>query len=115
MTIRAPFWDLQTLTEVRMVRALLRRRFPETFSLLAESLEQADPCRIVYPDNPGEYDGVVREVLVLLASRGGSVAGLPVDEIETLIAEGLARSFGETAPQDGIRRVAELVASGVRE
>lgn len=112
MTLREPFWDLQTAAEIGAIRQILSRRFPQSYSLIATCLEQADPYEIVYPDNPGEYDAVVREVLVLLAPTGGSVEGMSVDGVCELLAEGLARCFGEIAPAERVRHAADLLMRG---
>ncbi|MCA2211586.1 hypothetical protein [Jidongwangia harbinensis] len=108
--LREPFWSFAEPGEERAVDRLLRRRFPDTYRRLAAALEQADPMDVVYPGNPGEYDDVVREILVLLAGAGGSVDGMPVDELAGLIEEGLARRFGEPADDRAVRRAAELLA-----
>jgi hypothetical protein len=105
---------LQSPDELRLVRDLLKRRFPETFSVLASCLEQADPCEVVYPGNPGEYDDVVREIIVLLAPSSGRLGALTIEEIEDLLRDGLARCFGEPVPDERIRQAAELVASSVK-
>jgi hypothetical protein len=111
MTLRKPFWDLQTASEIRAVRELLGRRFPLSYSSIARCLELADPFGIVYPGNPGEYDAVVWEMLVLLAPSGGSLDGLSVHHVFELLTESLARCFGETAPAERVRHTAELLTS----
>ena len=111
MTLREPFWDLHTGDEIRTVRAVLVRRFPSSYALLESCLEKADPFEIVYPNNPGEYDAVVREVLVLLAPFGGSVEGMSVDFAFDLLTESLARCFGETAPAERVRHAAALLTA----
>ena len=111
MTLREPFWNLQTAGEIRAVRELLVRRFPLGYALIARCLEQADPLEIVYPGNPGEYDAVVREMLVLLAPSGGSLEGLSIEEVCELLTESIARCFGEMAPVERVRRTAELLTA----
>ena len=113
MTLREPFWDLQTADEIRVVGVLLNRRFPQSYALIADCLEQADPFEIVYPNNPGEYDAVVREMIILLAPSGGSVDGMSVDDAYDLLVESLARCFGEPAPRQRVRRAAELLTRAV--
>jgi hypothetical protein len=90
--LRAPFWSFTEPGEERTVDRVLRRRFPDAYSRLAAALEEADPMDVVYPGNPGEYHDVVREILVLLAGRDGSIDGLSVDELTGLIEDGLARA-----------------------
>jgi hypothetical protein len=109
--LRAPFWSFTEPGEERTVDRVLRRRFPDAYSRLAAALEEADPMDVVYPGNPGEYHDVVREILVLLAGRDGSVDGLSVDELTGLIEDGLARRFGEQADRRAVRRVAELLSA----
>jgi hypothetical protein len=104
-----PFWVFTEPGEEQTVDRLLRRRFPDLYRRLAEALEEADPMDVVYPDNPGEYNDVVREVLVLLAGRDGSVGGIPVDELAGILESGLNRRFGEEADAAAVRRAAELL------
>ena len=109
MTLKQPFWDLRTADEIRAVRMLLVRRFPHSYSLIESCLELADPFEIVYPGNPGEYDSVVREMLVLLAPSAGSLKGVTIDEVRELLIESFARCFGEIAPAERVRHAAELL------
>jgi hypothetical protein len=108
--LRAPFWSFTEPGEERTVDRLLRRRFPDTYARLAAALEEADPMDVVYPGNPGEYDDVVREILVLLAGHDGSVDGVPVEELSGIIEDGLARRFGEEPDGRAVRRAAELLS-----
>lgn len=82
-----------------MVREFLQRRFPRAYSIVAQSLEEADPFDIVYPNNPHEYDDVVREILVMADRVGGDLGRLSRAEIEVMVREGLDRCFG-TEPYD---------------
>jgi len=93
------FWALETAVERSTVRVILQRRFPQTYALLARSLEEADPYDIVYPNNPHEYDDVVREMLVMSDPVGGNLGKLTRTEIEAMVREGLDRCFG-TEPYD---------------
>ena len=67
-TLSEPFWIFDG-GESLVIDTIFCRRFPETYSIFAESLESADPMDIVYPDNPNEYSDVIREMIVLLALR----------------------------------------------
>jgi hypothetical protein len=109
--LKEPFWSFATPDEERTVDQFLRRSFPDSYRRLASALEEADPMDVVYPDNPGEYNDVVREVLVLLARTNGSLRELTVDDLVDFIAEGLARRFGEEPDGDAVRRAAELLAA----
>ena len=93
------FWALETAAEMSTVRAILQRRFPTAYVLLAQSLEEADPYDIVYPNNPHEYDDVVREMLVMADRVGGDLSKLARSEIEAMVRAGLDRCFG-TEPYD---------------
>ncbi|MFI5730377.1 hypothetical protein ACIA49_09680 [Kribbella sp. NPDC051587] len=93
------FWSIETAAEAATVRVMLQRRFPQAYALLAQSLEEADPCEVVYPDNPDEYDDVVREMLVMSDRVGGDFSRLSRPEVETMVREGLDRCFG-TEPYD---------------
>jgi hypothetical protein len=108
--LRAPFWSFTEPGEEQTVDRVLRRRFADTYARLAAALEEADPMDVVYPGNPGEYDDVVREILVLLAGHDGSVDGVPAGELTGIIADGLARRFGEEPDGQAVRRAAELLA-----
>lgn len=109
--LREPFWWFEPGEEA-VVDRVLRRRFPATHRRLSAALEEADPMEVVYPGNPGEYNDVVREILVLLAGNDGSVDGLSVDELAAVIEKGLAGCFGEEADHAAVRRAAEILAGG---
>src|SRR5690606_6619767 len=60
------FWSGLQGEAREAVDAFLEERFGELHRLLSRCLEDVDPMDVVYPDSPGEYRGVVRELLVLL-------------------------------------------------
>jgi len=60
--ISEPFWVFESASEEMAVDAFLRRRFAETFAIISECLEVADPLDVVYPGNPGEYADATREI-----------------------------------------------------
>jgi hypothetical protein len=103
------FWNLETGDEIRSVRAALQRRFPETYSILSDSLEEADPMEVVYPGNPFEYDDVVREMLVLLAPSSGHLASLTYAGLIALTTEALSRCYDELADPERLHRAVELI------
>lgn len=109
--LKAPFWRLETITEARIVEEVLRRRFPETMAILAESLEQADPLEIVYPDNPNEYGDVILEITVLLADVNGNLSLLSAEQLDGIVREGLARRFGELPDEARVRYAVDLIAA----
>jgi hypothetical protein len=104
------FWELSTADELRLVSAILAARFPETYQRLSEALESADPFEVVYAGNPGEYDDVVREVIVLLAPVDGDLGSLDRRAIERLVREGLSRCFGEEADEARFQHAVDLLA-----
>ncbi|GAA3207090.1 hypothetical protein [Actinocorallia longicatena] len=99
-TLSEPFWNLGDAEEV-VVQGILRRRFPVTYSLLAEGLNNSDPMELVYPGNSDEYSDVIRELIVLLAPVNGDVSKLGDVDLKNVLVEALARCFGEEA--DGLR------------
>jgi hypothetical protein len=103
---------LETSSELKLVREVLRRRFPGAYSLLTESLERADPLEIVYPGNPGEYDDVIREILVLAAHVNGALGELPVDQLDAIVRDGLARCYSDLSDEDRVREAVRLIATG---
>ncbi len=107
-----PFWIFQDVGEGRVVGAVLKRRFPDTFALLLDSLERADPLDIVYPGNAGEYSDVVFEIIVLLAPVGGDIGKLSGDDVEQLLREGLARRFGELPDESKVREAVRMILGG---
>lgn len=102
------FWKIGS--EEQTVRAVLRQRFLETFRILAEALEEADPFEIVYPDNPHEYDDVVAEIIVLMAPVNGALHLLSIDQIEEFVREGIARRFGEEPDDIRVMRAVRSIA-----
>jgi hypothetical protein len=56
-----PFWSNDSNLNDHAIDQYFRQRFPVSYAILAESLEEADPMDIVYPGNPNEYSDVVRE------------------------------------------------------
>jgi hypothetical protein len=111
MSLKEPFWKLETRAEFEFVRKVLRRRFPDTYSLLEECLERADPFEIVYADNPGEYDDVVREIIVLVAQVNGALGDLPADRLDEIVRDGLARCFGELPDEERVQNAVNVIAS----
>lgn len=103
---------LQTSSEFSLVREVLRRRFPDAYSLLTKALERADPLEIVYPGNSGEYDDVIREVLVLAAHVNGALGKLPMDQLNAIVRDGLARCYSEMPDEERVREAVRLIATG---
>lgn len=106
-----PFWQLDEIGEGRMVYAALKRRFPEAYAILSESLEHADPLDIVYPNNPDEYSDVVAEIIVLLARVNGEIRMLSVDQLDEIVRIGIARRFGESPDEDRVQKAVRLIAT----
>ena len=104
------FWAIETTSEGQVIRNVIRRRFPNSYAIISESLESADPMDIVYPDNPEEYSDVVLEVITLLAPVGGRLDALSVQDIEKVIREGIDRCFDETPDDARVRGVVGLIA-----
>lgn len=96
---RKPFWEIETRAEREIIQTVLARRFPELFRHLSRSLEQADPMEIVYPGNTGEYDSVVREMIVMLDPVDGDLGALTSEQIRGLVVDAIKRCFGES-PDD---------------
>lgn len=109
-TLSEPFWDLQDAEEA-VVQGILRRRFPETYSLLVQVLEAADPMEVVYPGNPDEYSDVVRELIVLLAPVNGVISRLDETELEHILVEGLSRCFGEEPDRSRVKSTIRLLST----
>ena len=109
--LKDPFWKFETFTEAHVLEEVLRRRFPETIAILAESLEQADPLEVVYPDNPNEYSDVVLEIIVLLANVNGNLSLLSAEQLDGIVREGLARRFGEPPDEDRVRHAVNLITT----
>ena len=107
--LKEPFWQIESALDTEVVDTVLRLRFPVTYQVLEEALERADPLDVVYPGNPGEYRDVIREVLVLAAPMNAALDELPVDTVEGLLREGLARRFGEPPNDEKLRMAAVLV------
>jgi hypothetical protein len=115
MSLREPFWKLETRSEMEVVSLVLRRRFPETFSILEESLEFADPLDVVYPGNPGEYDDVVREIIVELPHVNGDLSGLSLEQVSQIVVEGLERCFGELPDRSRVRLAVDMIVEKSRQ
>ena len=112
-SLSEPFWMFESVAEGQAITAMLRRRFPETYAILSNSLEESDPFDIVYPDNPNEYSDVVAEILVLLSSVNGDLRRISVTEIGKVVREGLARRFGELPENDSVEDAVRLIAEQV--
>lgn len=108
-----PFWQIDDVEESRVIGAVLKRRFPETFAILTESLELADPLDVVYPNNPDEYSDVIAEIIVLLAAVNGDLGMLSIDQLDGVVRIGIARRFGESPDEDRVRRTVGLIAARV--
>jgi hypothetical protein len=109
MNYRKPFWILESADEIHFARQILKRRFPEMYSLLTDSLEQADPLEVVYPGNPDEYGDVVREIIVMADYANGDLGLLSREEIDALVKEGLSRCFGEEPDAGRVEIAVDLV------
>lgn len=112
-TLKEPFWAFEA-GESSIVDTIFRRRFPETYAILAESLESADPMEIVYPNNPNEYNDVIHEMIVLVAHENGSFESLTLEQIEELVTEGFAKCFGEPPDSERVQKAARLIAARSR-
>jgi hypothetical protein len=105
-----PFWQINDVTEARVVRDALKRRFPGTYAILTEGLESADPYEIVYPDNPNEYSDVVDEIIVLLAPVNGDISQLTRQQIDEIVRDGIAKCFGEEPDENRVRNAVRYIA-----
>jgi hypothetical protein len=113
--LREPFWMFESASEERAVEVLLRRRFPELFSIIMDSLEQTDPLDVVYPDNPGEYNDVVYEILVLLAPFDDPWNEISDEMIERMVTTGLGRRFGEPPNYSRLRETTRLISDRLKQ
>ncbi|TCM48841.1 hypothetical protein [Kribbella sp. VKM Ac-2568] len=110
---RQPFWTLESADEIHFVRQILKHRFPETYSLLTDALEHADPLEVVYPGNSDEYGDVVREIIVIADRVNGDLGVLSRKEIEALVKVGLSRCFGEEPDAGRVDKAVDLVHRGM--
>ncbi|WP_020393015.1 hypothetical protein [Kribbella catacumbae] len=106
---RRPFWDLESAAESKLVRRLLQRRFPDLYQRLASALEQADPYDVVYPNNPGEYNDVIHEFLVMADPVDGDLTRLSQTQITDLLKAALARCFGERLDETKLQHTVTLL------
>lgn len=95
---RQKFWMLEGAAERSLARQFLRRRFPAAFALLSRSLEEGDPYGVVHPNNPNEYEDVVRELLVMADRVDGDLSRLTRPEVENMVREALGRCFEAHSP-----------------
>lgn len=109
-----PFWMFESASEERAVDILLRRRFPEMFSIIMDSLEQTDPLDVVYPNNPGEYNDVVYEILVLLAPFDDPWNEISDEMIARMVRTGLGRRFGEPPNDSRLRETTRLISDRLK-
>ncbi|GAB3453276.1 hypothetical protein [Actinophytocola sediminis] len=107
--IKEPFWKLEEFHEAKIVKAVLKRRFPSAYLILTEALESADPFDIVYPGNPDEYSDVVQEIIVLLAPVSGDLGKLTERQVDEIVRDGLARRFGEEPDEVRVREAVRLI------
>ena len=89
------FWQPETREELETVRRVLARRFPDIVNRLGTALEQVDPLDIVYPGNPGEYEDVVWEFLVLVPPTTVDLDQVPASQIESALRTSFRRCFDE--------------------
>jgi len=88
---------------------VLRERFSVEYAILSSSLEEADPCEIVYPGNLDEYGDVVLEILVLLAPENVRLANLSQARIDEVVREALSRRFSEMPADERVRHAITLI------
>ena len=103
------FWQIETMQEGEVVKNLLTRRFPFLYNKLSDALEEADPFEVVYPNNPDEYNDVVREIIVLLAPVNGRIQDLSYEELTRVVRRGLRRCFGEPLSDSRLKAVVDLL------
>jgi hypothetical protein len=108
---RRPFWDVETAAEITVIRRVLQRRFPDLYQRLTTALEQADPYDVVDPDNPHEYDDVIREFLVMADPVDGDLTHLSEDQTTDLLKAALARCFGERLDESKLHHAVALLRS----
>jgi hypothetical protein len=106
-----PFWSDDFNLDTIAIDRYFRQRFPVSYAILAESLEEADPMDVVYPGNPNEYSDVVIEVIVLLAYVNADLTKPSSEKIDEVVRDGLARRFGELPDEDRVRRAVVLIAA----
>lgn len=106
---RRPFWDPDSAAESKLVRRLLQGRFPDLYQRLASALEQADPYDVVYPNNPGEYNDVIHEFLVMTDPVDGDLTRLSQTQITDLLKAALARCFGERLDETKLQNTVTLL------
>ncbi|MFB6722388.1 hypothetical protein ACFCV3_19585 [Kribbella sp. NPDC056345] len=107
-TLSESFWSLGE-SEEKLVQDILQRRFPQTYSVLAKSLNDSDPMDLVYPGNEDEYTDVIREAIVLLAPVNGDISRIGDEKLRQLLVEALARCFGEEAEGTRIDHLVRLI------
>lgn len=110
-----PFWIPEGLAEEQAIRQFLRRRFAASFHILDRCLTEADPLDVAFPDNPGEYDDVVSEILVLLADVNADLRRVSAERLSSVVREGLARRFGEQPGAASLHKVIELLLERIRD
>lgn len=106
---RRPFWDPDSAAESKLIRRLLQRRFPDLYQRLTSALEQADPYGVVYPNNPGEYNDVIHEFLVMTDPVDGDLTRLSHAQTTDLLKAALARSFGERLDETKLQNAVTLL------
>ena len=105
-----PFWQINDVSEARVIRNALKRRFPRTYAILTDGLESADPYEIVYPDNPEEYSDVVDEIIVLLAPVNGDISQLTRQQLDEIVRNSIAKCFGEEPDEGRVRNAVQHIA-----
>jgi hypothetical protein len=99
---RQKFWMLEGAAERSLARQFLRRRFPAAFALLSRCLEEGDPYDVVHPNNPNEYEDVVRELLVMADRVDGDLSRLSRPQVEDMVREALGRCFEAESPGEPV-------------
>jgi len=107
--ISEPFWQIDSVADGLVVVRVLRERFSVEYAILSSSLEEADPCEIVYPGNLDEYGDVVLEILVLLAPENVRLANLSQARIDEVVREALSRRFSEMPADERVRHAITLI------
>lgn len=105
------FWQLETREEMETVHRILARRFPGIVDRLTTALDQVDPFDIVYPGNPGEYDDVVWEFLVLVAPTSGDLDWFAADQIEAALRTSFRRCFEEPIDDAKLKEAVKALQS----
>lgn len=96
------FWELVTKEEFEVVGRFLKRRFPDLHSQLTRALEAIDPYDLVYPGNPGEYDWLIWEYVVLLSPFDYQIATVSDSQLRAVFQQGASVRFPEALSESAL-------------